>query len=165
MMTTKERYNDLYRRMATSNNPEYMKVFGTVMTEMMSWMIQNNEDAAREWIEKLDSIRWKNYLTTKEAEAIVADMEPVAPWSRDVWRRTMESMGIALEEEPCYNKCALWVEMNKVYSDSAESIAKIMGVPLAEVGTEDMVRAVHSFAVDNLKDEDGVYSIRHYFRL
>ena len=55
--------------------------------------------------------------------------------------------------------------MNKVYSDSAETIAKIMGLPLQDVGTEEMVRAVHAFAVDNLKDADGVYSIRHYFRL
>lgn len=155
----------LYDYMSTSKNPAYMIVFGEVMTEMMNWMIYNKPEAAEEWLEKLDSIRWKNYLTSKEAETIISKMEPSARWSKDTWKRAMESLGLPMEETPCYNACSLWVEMNKVYSDSAASIAKIMGVPIGSVKEEDMVRATHALAIDNLKDEDDVYSIRHYFRL
>jgi hypothetical protein len=161
----KERYTMLYDYMSASKNPSYMMVFGKVMTEMMNWMIFNEQEAAEKWIEKLDSIRWKNYLTPKEAESIISNMEPSARWSRDTWKRVMESLGLPMEETPCYNSCSLWVEMNKVYSDSAASIAKIMGVPVGSVKEEDMVRATHALATDNLKDEDDVYSIRHYFRL
>ena len=161
----KERYTALYDYMSVSKNPAYMMVFGEVMTEMMHWMIYNKPDAAKEWLEKLDSIRWKNYLTSKEAEEIISKMEPAAPWTKEAWKRAMESLGLPIEESPCYNSCSLWVEMNKVYSDSAASIAKIMGVPIGSVKEEDMVRATYALAIDNLKDEDDVYSIRHYFRL
>lgn len=161
----KERYTMLYDYMAASKNPSYMMVFGKVMSEMMGWMIYNEPEAAEEWLDKLESIRWKNYLTPKEAEAIISKMEPSARWPKDTWKRAMENLGLPIEETPCYNACSLWVEMNKVYSDSAASIAKIMGVPVGSVKEEDMVRATHALAVDNLKDEDGVYSIRHYFRL
>ena len=140
----------LYDYMSASKNPSYMMVFGKVMTEMMNWMIFNEQEAAEKWIEKLDSIRWKNYLTSKEAEVIISNMEPSARWSKDTWKRVMESLGLPMEE---------------VYSDSAASIAKIMGVPMESVKEEDMVRATHTLAIDNLKDEDDVYSIRHYFRL
>lgn len=160
-----ERYTTLYNYMAESKNPSYMMVFGEVMTEMMNWLIYNKPEAAEQWIEKLDRIRWENYLTVEEAEKIVGEMEPVAPWTRDVWKRAMESRGIALEQAPYYNRCALWTEMNKVYSDSASSIAMIMGVPVGNVSTEDMIRATHALAVDNLTDQDGKYNIRSYFRL
>lgn len=159
----KEKYWSLYEYMAASKKPENMKAFGRVMTDMMHDLISSSPSKAEEYIERLECVRWKNYLTQKEAERIVSEMEPVAPWTRDVWKRTMESMGLPLEEEPYYNRCALWTEMNKVYSDSANSIAMIMGVPLTNIGTEKMVKATHALAVDNLKDEDGKYNIRSYF--
>ena len=167
-MTTQElmeRYTSLYDLMSASKNPAYMKTFGNVMNDMMAWVIHNQPELARGWISKLDSIRWKNYLTSNEAEEIVSEMEPVAPWTHDVWKRAMESIGLPMEDDPCYNSFALWTEMNKVYSDSSESIAKIMGVPLSNVNTDAMVKATYSLAVDNLKDEDGHYSIRRYFSI
>ena len=150
--------------MATSAKTEYMKAFGNVMNEMMDWTIINKPDMADEWICQLESIKWKNYLTPKEAEAIVSDMNPKAPWSRDVWRNAMTQFGLAMEEWPAYNSCALWTEMNKVYSDHAETLAtKVWGKPIADIPTETMVKAIYALAVDNLKDKDENYSIRMYF--
>ena len=166
MMATKEQYDNLYRRMATSGKPEYMKVFGSVMNEMMEWMIFNKPDLAETWLSKLESINWKNYLTPQEAEAIVAEMKPAARWTMDSWRRTMESMGVALEEEPYYNRCALWVEMNKQYSDHADTIATtILQESLGDIPEDRLILMIRSLAIDVLKDKDGVYSIRKYFDL
>ena len=161
----KEKYTQLYDYMATSSHPSYMKVFGHAMTEMMDWFIANKPEAAEEWICKLESIKWNNYLTPKEAEKVVSAMNPKAPWARDIWKQAMENLGIAIEESPYYNTCALWATMNMIYSDSATTIAGIMGKAVNEVPAEQMVKAVHALAIDKLKDADKRFNIRVYFGL
>ena len=162
----KNEFQALYDIMANSTDVDNMHTFGQVHKEMMEWMIQNKPDMAQEWIEKLSSIKWINYLTPKEAEKILAGMQPKAQWSRDVWRNAMQQLGLPLEEDPYYNSCALWVEMNKVYSDHAATIAqKILKKPLNEIPTDQLVIIMHALALDNLKDADGVYNIREYFHV
>ena len=161
----RNKFDDLYKMMASSTNVEFMRTFGNVHKEMMDWMIQNKPDLAAEWVEKLCSIKWRNYLTQKEAEKIVTSMKPEAPWKRDAWKQAMESMEIMTEEEPYYNSCALWAVMNMVYSDSSKSIAAIIGTPLNEIPAEQIVDAVHSLALDKLKDQDQRFNVRKYFGL
>jgi len=162
----KDRYTGLYDYMAASRDPENMKLFGRVMTEIMGWLIANKPDVAEEMIDKLEAIKWQQYLTPKEAQAIVDKMQPAAPWSREVWNKAMQSLGIPTEEAPCYNTCALWCEMNKQYSDHAQTLAdKVWKQPLSSIPVEDLVPAIHAFALDVLKDKDGVYNIRAYFGL
>lgn len=162
----KEQYGLLYDYMAASRDPKNMKVFGSVMTEMMDAMLQKMPNEAEEMIQKLESIRWNNYLTPKEAEKIVGNMRPKAPWDRDVWEKAMKQFGIPVEEQPYYNRCALWVEMNKQYSDHAETIAdRIIKKPLSTIPAEEIVPGIHALALDVLKDKDGVYNIRRYFGL
>ena len=161
----KDRYSTLYAEMAASGNPKNMEVFGHVMTEMMDVMLQKMPDAAEDMIDKMESIHWRQYLTPKEAEAIVAKMNPQAPWPRDAWQKAMEKLSLPIEEQPAYNRCALWVEMNKQYSDHGESVASLLGQPLAAIPAETIVPAMHKMALDLLKDKDGVYDIRHYFNL
>ena len=158
----KERYMSLYDYMAQSRNPKNMKVFGAVMTQMMDVMLQKMPDTAEDMIDKLESIKWRQYLTPKEAEKIVLGMDPKAPWSREVWRNAMESFGLPLEEMPAYNRCALWVEMNKIYSDFGEEIASLLGKPLS-ASDKDIIAACYKMALKNLKDKDGIYDIRKYF--
>ncbi len=148
----------LYNMMANSNKVEYMHTFGMVHKEMMEWFIQNKPELAQEWLEKLESIKWKNYLTPKEAEKIVAGMIPKAPWSRDQWRQAMEQSGFGKESEPHYNPCALWVVMDMIMSDSSDTLRKYV-----EEG--DIFKAVHDLAVDKLMDEDSVFSVRQYFHV
>jgi len=158
----KDRYDGLYDYMATSRDPRNMKVFGCVMTEMMDYLIQSKPEVAEEMISQLESIRWKQYLTPKEAEKIVAGMDPKAPWPRDQWKAAMESFGLPLEDAPYYNRCALWVEMNKIYSDFGDEIAALLGKPLSPAD-EDIISACYKMALKNLKDKDAVYDIRKYF--
>lgn len=161
-MNLKEKYSELYNMMAQSQNPKNMKVFGNVMTEMMDVMIQKMPTEAEEMIDKLEAIKWRQYLTPREAETIVSKMDPKAPWSREAWKNTMESFGLPLEEQPAYNRCALWVEMNKIYSDFGENIAELIGKTLVPTD-KDIIAACYKMALKNLKDKDGVYNIRKYF--
>lgn len=162
----KKEFYELYDMMAMSHDVENMRTFGDVHKEMMEWMISNRPADAQAWIEKLESIKWCNYLTPKEAEKIVDGMIPKAPWSRDVWKNAMAQLGLPLEEEPYYNSCALWVEMNKQYSDHAQTIAdNILKKPLSEIPSEQLVKGMHAMAIDVLKDRDKHYCIRKYFNL
>ena len=158
----KQRYDSLYDYMANSKDPKNMKAFGCVMTEMMDWLIANKPDVAEDMIDKLEAIKWHQYLTPKEAQKIVDGMDPKGPWTRDAWRQAMESFGLPLEEPPYYNRCALWTEMNKVYSDFGEEIASLIGKPLSPTD-KDIIAACYRLALKNLKDKDGVYNIRKYF--
>ena len=154
----RKEFNALYNMMADSHNVNFMRVFGQVHKEMMEWMIANKPSVAQEWIDKLSSIRWTNYLTPNEAEKIVSEMKPKAPWSREQWRNAMTQHGFKLEHEPCYNRCALWVAMNMVMSDSSETLQKY-------VSADNLFKMVHDLAIDKLTDEDKKFSIRHYFNL
>lgn len=154
----RENYYELYEYMANSKNPDNMKAFGHVMNDMMEWLIVNKSDAAQEWIDRLQAIKWKNYLTQKEADSIVSDMEPKAPWSREQWRSAMEQKGYALEKEPCYNRCALYTTMNMIMSDSSETLGKY-------IQAEDLFGIVHDLAEDKLTDKDGNFKVREYFAL
>ena len=162
----KQEFNELYDLMANQRDVKYMRVFGGVHREMMDWFIANKPDLAQEWLDKLESIKWHQYLTRKEAENIVARMNPSAPWKYDVWQAAMTKLGIQMEEQPYYNAYALWCEMNKQYSDHAESLAgKVWKKPLSTIPAEEIVPAIHALAVDVLRDKDGVYDIRSYFGL
>lgn len=152
----KEKYWSLYEYMANSKDPKNMKTFGRVMTSMMNDMIAGNPSKAEEYIGKLESVKWKNYLTPAEADKIVAAMDPKAPWSRDVWRQSMEQQGYALEEWPCYNRCALYVTMNMIMSDSSATLTKF-------VNGGDLFKAAYALAVDKLKDKDARFNVRNYF--
>ena len=160
----KKEFIELYDMMAMSHDVRNMETFGNVHKEMMEWMIQNKPELAQEWIEKLDSIKWRNYLTQKEAQKIVDGMVPKAPWSKDVWKNAMNQFGLPMEEEPYYNCYSLWVEMNKIYSDFGEEIASLLGKPLSPTDNE-IISACYKMALKTLKDRDEVYSIRKYFNV
>jgi len=156
-----EKYKELYAKMASSQKPEYMKLFGKVMTEMMHSAIQKNPSEAQQWIEELGAIEWKNYLTPKEAETIVTEMIPDAPWSRDTWNKAMDSYGLLKEEMPYYNSCALWVMMNAEYVKHGKTLEKMLGMALDDMPTDELLKNIQMLALDSLKS-DGV-SIRHMY--
>jgi len=157
-------FRALYNMMAGSNKVENMHVFGNVHKEMMEWFITNKPDLAQEWLDKLESIRWCQYLTPKEADKIIAGMDPKAPWSREQWKQAMTSFGLPLEEQPRYNRCALFVEMSKIYSDFGDNIAEMLGKSLSPTD-KDIIAACYKMALKTLKDKDDIYDIRKYFNV
>ena len=102
-MTPEEMKNEwiaLYNMIANSHDVSFMRTFGNVHKEMMNWMIANKPELAQEWLDKLESIKWNNYLTSKEAEKILANMMPKAPWAKDLWKQAMNDHGFELSHEP-----------------------------------------------------------------
>ena len=154
----KEKFEGLYNTMASSNNVNFMHIFGHVHKEMMNWMIANKPELALEWLDKLEAIKWKNYLTQKEAEKIVTAMVPKAPWSREQWKQAMDQHGYEVEREPFFNGSSLYAATNMIMSDSSETLKKY-------IGETEMLKAVYDLAVDKLTDKDGVFCIRDYFGL
>ena len=155
----RKEFNALYETMVNSKDVADMQTFGVVLQEMMAWMIDNKPEHAQEWIEKLDSVKWENYLTKREAEKILSEMKPKAPWTnKEAWRQAVEQRGYATQEEPHYNACALWVVMNMEMSDSSETLRRY-------IDEDTLFKVVHDLAVDKLKDEDGVFDVRSYFNL
>ena len=154
----REEFYALYNLMANSRKAEFMHAFGQVHKEMMEWFIENNPEMAVEWLNKLESIKWKNYLTQKEAEEIVESMVPEAPWTLEQWESAMTQHGFDFCEEPSYNKYALYVTMNMKMSDSGDTLAKY-------IDSDKLFEAVYNLAVDSLKDKDGKFNVRKYFGL
>ena len=154
----KKEFQELYTVMATSGNVAYMHVFGNVHKEMMEWFIANKPDLAQDWLDKLEAIRWDNYLSQKEAEKIVGEMVPDAPWSREKWRAAMTQSALPMEHAPYYNSCALYTVMNMLMSDSSETLARY-------IPAENLFTAVHDLAVDKLTDKDKKFNVREYFGL
>lgn len=119
---------------------------------------------AQEYLDKLCAIKWKNYLTKKEALSIIQKMDPKATWDMQVWYREMKKHNLHTEDRPCYNDYALYLAMNQVVSDHGETVAKILGKDnLSDIDDDHLLVYAYSLAVDLLKDKDGVYDIREYF--
>ena len=160
----KTKFSGLYAHMAGSNDVAQMRTFGDVMKRMMGWMIENKPEAAEEYIETLCAIKWRQYLTRREAETVVSDMEPKGAWDYDSWKRAMESLGLEYERETVFNSYALWVTMNAIYSDNGNVIASLMGLDFKEAaGNADYIKAIHSLAINKLLDADRKYCVRCYF--
>ena len=158
------KFDELYGIMATSTNVKYMRTFGDTMRCMMQDMASKHPELAQEYIEKLCAIKWKNYLTKKEASEIVSDMNPPATWDMQTWLNAMANLGLPTEEEPYYNDYALYVAMNQVISDHGCTVAKILGKEsVKDIDTDNLVNYGYNLALDLLKDKDGVYDIREYF--
>lgn len=163
-MNLQERYESLYNEMANSNDIKKMKLFGSVLNEMMERAINHDTSFAEQEIEKLESMGWHQYLTQKEAKSIYDTFDSKYKWSYDVWEKALNSFDLELERKPYFNKYALWVTMNYIYSTHGETIAqKILETRLDEATPEIMVGVVHALALDDLLNRDERFNVRDYF--
>lgn len=157
------KFDELYAIMSASSNVEDMKLFGSVMRDMFKNMSERMPEKAEEYLEQLCAIKWDNYLTKKEADDIVAGMEPRPKWSKEQMKRELELKGLPHEEMPYYNWCALYTTISMITSDSGETLSKFaLGV---DADDKKMFELVYHLAVDKLKDKDGKFNIRKYFDL
>ena len=143
--------------MAESKDPDNMRLFGQVMTEMMDKAIKDNPSFAEREIDKLEAMMWNQYLSRGEAEDAVRQMQPRAPWSYDVWQKAMQDAGLETSEDGNYNCYALWTVMNGIMSDSGDTFKKY------GIGNDVLLPMVHDLALDLLNDEDDRFDVRLYF--
>ena len=160
----KQTFDRQYSMMAASKNPKNMMLFGEVMQDMMDWLIDNKPALAQQCIEKLEAMNWKQYLTRDEAQDIVDNMNPPAPWDYPTWENAMQSLGLEMERDTIFNRYALWAEMNAKYSDNAKTLADMVWqMPLREIPADKLVPVIHALAIDALTDKDGKFNVRKYF--
>lgn len=165
-----ERYEELYHKMATSREPKYMHVFGEAEKYMFKEVAKAHPELAENWLSHLEAVCWENYLSDKEAKNIgmrIVNQDGTKGfhWNHDTFVKAVESLGGVVEEKPYYNSYALCVTANMVYSDHAISIAEDMGYKTAaEVPNEKMALSCYKKAVEKLKDVDGGFRVRKYFK-
>lgn len=158
-----QRYEELYAMMATSTDIVKMQVFGEAEKWAFGKMSERDPALAQVWLDKLEPVMWKNYLSKVEAEAIVskfvnADGTIGAHWSYDTMRSAVESLGAMMSDEPFFNCWALWATMNMLYSDHAKSVNDF-------VPKEEQVKFYYAQAIEKLKDADRPHFIREYFEI
>lgn len=158
-----QRYEELYAMMATSTDIVKMQVFGEAEKWAFGKMSERDPALAQVWLDKLEPVMWKNYLSKVEAEAIVskfinADGTIGAHWSYDTMRSAVESLGAVMSEEPFFNCWALWATMNMLYSDHAKSVNDF-------VPKDEQVKFYYAQAIEKLKDADRPHFVREYFEI
>ena len=157
----KDKFLNIYNYIIASGDEEKMHALGNVTKAMMMRLIETSPQQAQEYIDKLESVKWHNFLTEREAEVIVSKMQPKPSWSMSEWEECMDRIDERVCEEPYYNRHALYVTMCMISSDSGTTLRKALD-------TDDsmkMFHLIHSLALDKLMDADGVFNIRRYFAL
>ncbi len=154
-------YEKLYHELVDSGKQENMQALGNLFLWLMEQTKLSNPAVFKEVVEKMNAANWNNYLTEAEASAIVSgfinsDGSKGAHWSMSQVSNAVEELGGVPECEPYYNKCALFVTMNMIYSDFAVTLDHF-------VEASNMVEVVYRLAVDKLKDKDRPRFIRGYF--
>lgn len=164
-----ERYEELYEDMATSGNKEKMIAFGEAERNIFHKIAKEHPAIAQMWVDKLEAMHWKNYLSKAEAEEIASHLinqngKVGAHWGYDTFKAAVEGLGGKMSEKPFYNCYALWVTANMIYSDHAQSVAEDMGMSSPEaVPNEKMALSMYRKAVEKLKDTDRPKFVREYF--
>ena len=161
----KEEFKELYDYIINSNDEEKMHVLGKVTKMMMCRFIESAPQQAREYLDMLHAVKWHNYLTLKEAEAITKNMTPQPAFSRSAWDAEMDSLGYPKYDEPSYNEHALYTTMCMISSDSEETIMGMMNMMGVEMSKESLFKFIYRLALDKLDDKDKMFNIRSYFKL
>lgn len=173
-MTTqelKDRYKHLYDVMSQSGKVENMQTFGRADNYFFNWHAENNPSMAKKWLEMLEPVVWNNYLSMDMAQELAnkivnQDGSKGPHWSMDTFFNVVPKLGGAIEDEPYYNKYALWLVANAHYSDFARSTSEDMGYnTIDEVPADKMALSMYKKAVESLKDVDRSHYIANYYHV
>ena len=153
----KKKFCSMYWDIIDSQDEAKMKVLGHVMKQAMFKIIESSPSLAKEYLDELEAVNWTNYLTTKEAQDIIANMDPKPNWTFAKWKDEMEQNQFPTEVAEKYNEYALYVAMCMIYSDSGSTLATLVS------DQKKLFELVYHLALDKLNDKDGKFNIRKYF--
>ena len=160
-----ERLDALFEILKTPRKDSTIDIFKTAVSEMMDFVYQRDPSMVQTWLDDLGAVEWQNYITRKEAEAIISKMVPAAPWTIEQWERMIETNELNREEAPYYNPYALFVVMSTIYADHAQTLAKIMGQAVDDIPENEFFKAVYTLALDRLKKSDTDITVRNWYNL
>lgn len=161
-MNYQEKYDELYAIMANSGDPAKMHIFGEAEKWAFEQMNRTNPDMAKKWLDRIEAVKWNNYLCESSANAIVAkfinqDGTQGAKWNYQQVMDAVRAAGGNESEQPYYNSWALFVVMNWIASNSWKTLSTLT--------TEDkMPGVVYLLALDYLKDPDEPHFIQRYWK-
>lgn len=153
----KKKFCSMYWDIINSQDESKMKVLGHVMKQAMFKIIETSPSLAKEYLDELEAVNWTNYLTAKEAQDILASMDPKPNWSFAKWKDEMGQHEFATEVEEKYNEYALYITMCMILSDSGNTLTTL--VP----DQKKLFELIYHLALDKLNDKDGKFNIRKYF--
>ena len=142
--------------MIDSRDPDNMMLFGDVMDNLIERLAKNDTAFAEREVEKLEAMKWEQYLTKSEAEDIIAHMDPPAPWNYNTWSQAIENANLDCEDDGVFNEYALWVVMNGIMSDHKDSLTEF-------IPGDQLLKFVYTQAVETLTDKDGKFDVREYY--
>lgn len=173
-MKTKEQMMDEYEmyshKIVKSKDKKDMEILADVCEWLFCQAATKMPDVAESALSHLAATEWNQYLSETEAKNIgmrIVNQDGTKGfhWDYNTFTKAVESLGGVVEEKPYYNSYALWVVSCMEYSDHAFSIAMDMGYNIpAEVPNEKMALSVYRKAVEKLKDIDGGFHVRKYFK-
>lgn len=161
-MNYQEKYDELYAIMANSGEPAKMHIFGEAEKWAFEQMNRTNPDMAKKWLDRIEAVKWDNYLCEASAMAIVSkfvnqDGTMGAKWNYQQVMDAVRAAGGNESEQPYYNSWALFVVMNWIASNSWKTLSTLT--------TEDkMPGVVYALALDYLKDPDEQHFIQRYWK-
>lgn len=173
-MTTqelKDRYRHLYDVMRQSGRVENMQIFGRADNYFFNWHAENNPSMAKKWLEMLEPVVWNNYLSMDIAQQLASkivnqDGSKGPHWSMETFFNAVPKLGGVIEDEPYYNKYALWLVANAHFSDFARSTSEDMGYNnIEDVPPDKMALSMYKKAVESLKDVDRSHYIANYYHV
>lgn len=161
-MNYQEKYDELYAIMANSGDPAKMHIFGEAEKWAFEQMNRTNPDMAKKWLDRIEAVKWDNYLCEASAMSIVSkfvnqDGTQGAKWNYQQVMDAVRAAGGNESEQPYYNSWALFVVMNWIASNSWKTLSTLT--------TEDkMPGVVYALALDYLKDPDEPHFIQRYWK-
>jgi outer membrane receptor for ferrienterochelin and colicin len=139
-----------------------MHIFGEAEKWAFEQMNRTNPDMAKKWLDRIEAVKWDNYLCEASAMAIVSkfvnqDGTMGAKWNYQQVMDAVRAAGGNESEQPYYNSWALFVVMNWIASNSWKTLSTLT--------TEDkMPGVVYALALDYLKDPDEPHFIQRYWK-
>lgn len=165
----RQKYEHLYNKMMMSDDARMMYIFGGAEKWAFDEILKSSPKMAEMWVDKLEAINWNNYVSEAEAKMIASkfinqDGITGPKWEMSSLLAKLDEIGCHIEHTPYYNKYALWLTINMLYSDHAISVSEDMGYATPkEAPTDKMVVSFHKKAVEKLCDKDRPFFIRKYF--
>lgn len=157
-----------------AKEPAKMQILADSYTRLFEKMADAHPELAEATLTLLAPIAYRNYVTpeeaTKVAEGFINADKMVSGaseyshgphWPMDVLKSFLAARNLPVEEKPYYNWPALWLTVNMIYSDFADSFADLLG----SKDNERIATASYKFALRKLKDPDRPAFIREYFDL
>ena len=168
------RYNELYAQLSQSKDVKNMHIFGDAFSRVFKKMAEMHPDIAASTLNLLSAIEFNNFASEAEASAVAAKFlnadkvitgaaeESKGPhWIMDEMKAFLQSRNLPVEEKPYYNWPALWLTVNMIYSDYADTLVEVLGTK----DSEKLATTCYKLALRKLKDPDRPSFLREYFSL